>query len=370
MHMLKKKNQTYLLLSKILRIKLWPENTEASAKWIPAGSLWKRERTCLIKLVLTFQNHVSLIFIPWNNKRNMSDVGKPQCTPLLATLPFSNLSVPLPEQTFKIKKAASVCPFCWPLYRSFAPVKLENKKISILFLALLEGLSLLSGKWWNTFTGLCGHIWRTSNLSRGAAGAHAPSSAEPLPCCPLPPGQLSPRLGRTGMGVQALLGKDTGMSWAPGWVQGASQCLLGLGMGLAAAGPGSGWWQLGVPCRAMVVTGGRLGPGQLRTPRRRAEEPLPKERVVSAGKPAGGGPASLCHVWGQRGDRSLGSKSFLLVVMISKLFPPSQLCFAWKYVILYNFPKIAPMVIMGEFSPWAPQWDVCVGNCVSHAVNE
>lgn len=85
---------------------------------------------------------------------------------------------------------------------------------------------------------------------------------------------------------------------------------------------GDGSW--GVPRGAMVLGGGCLGPGQLCGPCGRAGAQLPKEMLVSAEKSAGGGRACFCHVWGQRGGRSLGSKPFLLFVIISKLFPPSH----------------------------------------------
>lgn len=57
---------------------------------------------------------------------------------------------------------------------------------------------------------------------------------------------------------------------------------------------GDGSW--GVPRGAMVVGGGCLGPGQLRGPCGRAGVQLPKETLVLAEKPAGGGRACFCHV--------------------------------------------------------------------------
>lgn len=43
----KKQTKPYLVFSKILKMKPWPENTEASAKWILADSLWKWEKNML-----------------------------------------------------------------------------------------------------------------------------------------------------------------------------------------------------------------------------------------------------------------------------------------------------------------------------------
>lgn len=63
----------------------------------------------------------------------------------------------------------------------------------------------------------------------------------------------------------------------------------------------------------MVLGGGYLGPRQ----------EIPKARLVSAEKSVSRSHECFSHVWGQRGDRSLGSKSVLLFVIISKLFPPS-----------------------------------------------
>lgn len=53
--------------------------------------------------------------------------------------------------------------------------------------------------------------------------------------------------GGLAWGSQALLDKNRGTRQAPGRMQGASPCPLGLGMGLAAAELVSGGWQLGSP---------------------------------------------------------------------------------------------------------------------------
>lgn len=136
----RKKTAQNLLSSKILRMKPWPKNTEVFAKWISADSLWKWERTCLIRPVLTFWNHVSLIFIPWNNKRGHVRYWKTIMHSLAFYCP-SLTSMFLSYSNFKIKvRLQFVLLVDLHSYSgcASAPVKLQSKKISTLFLALVS----------------------------------------------------------------------------------------------------------------------------------------------------------------------------------------------------------------------------------------